>query len=145
VNKQLREEALPSAYRRTAFCLGDLDDVVKFLIAIGQVGRDNIESVRFPWDSRTDIDLWWEANPKSDGLSWGLPNLHALRCTELLRRCKRLRQLHLCFADSVLSMQPGAFMTDPGITGLCTLQGFKRLKSGTSGITRWMSMTLPSA
>ncbi|KAL2131229.1 hypothetical protein VTI74DRAFT_5380 [Chaetomium olivicolor] len=36
-NKQMRLEALPFAYRRTTFILDDLDDVIKLLVAIGQM------------------------------------------------------------------------------------------------------------
>ncbi len=66
VNKQMRREALPLAYRRTTFILDDLDDVIKLLIAIGQVGRDNIESLQFPWESRADMELTRESVPGSD-------------------------------------------------------------------------------
>ncbi len=45
VNRQMRQEALPFAYRRTVFNLDDIDDLIKLLIAIGDIGRDNIESL----------------------------------------------------------------------------------------------------
>lgn len=45
VNKQMRQEALPLAYRRTVFHLSDLDDLIKLLILVGDIGRNNIESL----------------------------------------------------------------------------------------------------
>ena len=45
VNRQMRQEALPIAYRRTVFHLDDMDDLIKLLAAVGRVGRDNIESL----------------------------------------------------------------------------------------------------
>lgn len=43
VNRQMRKEALPFAYRSTSFRVDDLDDVIKLLMAVGRVGCDNIE------------------------------------------------------------------------------------------------------
>ncbi|KAK3296335.1 uncharacterized protein B0H64DRAFT_374433 [Chaetomium fimeti] len=128
VNKQMRLEALPFAYRRTTFIWDDLDDVIKFLVAIGQVGRDNIESLQFPWESRTDMEFTWEGFLDSE-LPWRLPVLHASECVQLLRRCKRLKHLRLCFEeDLILSMQPDAFMADSGIGELCSIQGITQLE-----------------
>ena len=45
VHRQMRQEALPLAYRRTIFHLNDMDDFVKLLIAVGKIDRDNIESL----------------------------------------------------------------------------------------------------
>jgi len=45
VDRQTRQEALPLAYRRTVFHLDDMDDLIKLLIAVGIVGRNNIESL----------------------------------------------------------------------------------------------------
>jgi hypothetical protein len=41
----MRQEALPFAYRRTVMHLDDMDDVIKLLIAVSNIGRDNIESL----------------------------------------------------------------------------------------------------
>ncbi|KAK4095706.1 hypothetical protein N658DRAFT_502361 [Parathielavia hyrcaniae] len=129
-NKQMRLEALPFAYRRTTFILDDLDDVIKLLVAIGQVGRDNIESLRFPWESRTDLEFTWKAgSPDSDESPLRLPVLHASRCVQLLRQCKRLKHLRLYFEEElVLSMKPDDFMADPGVKELSSLQGITRLE-----------------
>ncbi|KAH7310152.1 hypothetical protein BKA65DRAFT_485092 [Rhexocercosporidium sp. MPI-PUGE-AT-0058] len=37
VNKQMRQEALPLAYRRTVFHLYDMDDLIRLLIAVGDI------------------------------------------------------------------------------------------------------------
>merc|ERR1711939_1302572 len=55
VNKQMRQEALPLAYRRTVFHLDDMDDLIRLLIAVGDIGRDNIESLELAWQSRADF------------------------------------------------------------------------------------------
>lgn len=47
VNQQMREEALPLAYRTTSFELDDIDELIKLLLAIGQIGRENIVSLAF--------------------------------------------------------------------------------------------------
>lgn len=128
-SKQMRREALPFAYRRTTFILDDLDDVIKLLVAIGQVGRDNIESLQFPWESRTDMECTWKGLPDSDESPWRLPILHTSRCVQLLRQCKRLKHLRLCFEEElILSLQPDEFMADPGIKELCSIQGITRLE-----------------
>ena len=45
VNRQIRQEALPIAFRRTVFHLDDMDDLIKLLVAVGRFGRENIESL----------------------------------------------------------------------------------------------------
>ena len=63
INRQMRQEALPIAYRTTSFHLDDIDDLIKLLIAIGRVGRDNIESLELAWQSRTDSEYQWDKAP----------------------------------------------------------------------------------
>ena len=60
VNRQMRQEALPIAYRRTVFHPDDTDDLIKLFIAVGRVGRDNIESWGLTWESRADSELKWD-------------------------------------------------------------------------------------
>ena len=125
----MRLEALPFAYRRTTFILDDLDDVTKLLLAVGQVGRDNIESLQFPWVSRTDMEFTWAGSPDPDGSRWRLPVLHTSTCVQLLRQCKRLKSLRLCFEEELIpSLQPDDFMADPGIKELCSIQEITRLE-----------------
>ena len=59
----MRQEALPLAYQRTVFHMDDMDDFVKLLIAVGDIGRDNIESVELAWQSRTDSECQWTEVP----------------------------------------------------------------------------------
>jgi hypothetical protein len=47
VNRQMRQEALPLLYRRISFRLDDMDDLIKFLIALGWTSRDGIKSFGF--------------------------------------------------------------------------------------------------
>ncbi|KAH8729189.1 hypothetical protein BGZ61DRAFT_529436 [Ilyonectria robusta] len=129
VSRQIRQEALPFAYRNTHFYLDDVDDVVKFLVAIGHVGRSNITSLQFPWESLNDV---WA---KEEQLAYGnvsdpvLPFLHPLRCVQLLKECPRLRFLQISFDPCVFEYKSvDEFMADPGIASLSTLRGIRTLK-----------------
>lgn len=64
-SKQMRQEALPLAYRRTHFQLADTDDLVKLLVAAGTVGRDNIESLELTWESKADSELKSEVQSRT--------------------------------------------------------------------------------
>jgi hypothetical protein len=66
VNRQMRQEALPFAYRRTDFHLDDLDRAIKFLVAVGETGRENIEFLHFAWESPSDPACRWETHPISE-------------------------------------------------------------------------------
>jgi hypothetical protein len=95
VNKQMRQEALPFAYRRTVFHLDDIDSVVRFLVAVGTPGRDNIESLCFAWEGMSDPASAWNASPDPGAFHSTLPVLHVSKCGALLKQCKRLRHLRL--------------------------------------------------
>lgn len=56
INRQMRQETLPLAYRRTVFHLNDMNDLIKLLIAVGKIGRDSIESLKLTWKSRVDSE-----------------------------------------------------------------------------------------
>ncbi|KAF2113682.1 hypothetical protein BDV96DRAFT_601162 [Lophiotrema nucula] len=123
VNRKMRQEALPLAIRATTFSLDDMDDIFMLLIAIGETGRDNIESLHFPWESRSDMESKWEEDPAADDHVVALPKLHAMTCVQLLKQCKRLRFLRLYFgSDLVGNMAPEAFKSDPGIQELCAVR-----------------------
>lgn len=112
----MRQEALPLAYRRTLFQLDDMDDLIKLLVAVGKISRDNIESLELIWESRADCELKW--NEKSDLL----PTLHAARCVQLLKQCKRLHSLRLYLeSELILNIPSNDLKTDPGIRELCSL------------------------
>jgi hypothetical protein len=103
VNKQMRQEALPRAFRSTLFRLDDMDNLIKLLIAVGYVGRDNIELLEFTWESKTDFDLQWTEAPTSTEHLPTLPVLHVASCVQLLSQCKNLKFLRLFFDSDLLS------------------------------------------
>ena len=122
LNKQIREEALPVAYASTRFQFRDMEDLVQFLLAIGRLGRRNIEALNITWTTFTDREFrdWRffigrEVPPK-------LPSLHAERCIGLLKQCEKLKYLHVRLEEEVLNAVPMDFFeADPGIRGLCSL------------------------
>lgn len=129
VNKQMRHEALPFAYRRTVFHLDDLDRAIKFLVAVGETGRNNIESLHFAWESTSDPGCRLETRPVSKIAYLTLPILHTSRCIQLLKHCKRLRHLRLGFDSELLrDMAPQTLMADSGIQSLCSLQGVRKFE-----------------
>lgn len=97
VNKQMREETLALAYRRTSFQLEDMDYFVKFAVSIGKVGRDNVESISFTWESRSDTECTNNDESDDEDRLIKLPSLHTMRCVQLLAQFKRLRFLRLFF------------------------------------------------
>ena len=128
VSRSMRAEALPVAYRRTAFSLYDIDDAVKLLIAVGRVGRDNIESLEFTWESRADAEHQWDRKPDAGELFSTLLMLHATRCVQLLKQCRRLRTLRLYFdSDLIANISPEDYEADPGIRELCSVRGVKKV------------------
>ncbi|OAF55793.1 hypothetical protein VC83_07744 [Pseudogymnoascus destructans] len=128
VNRQMRQEALCLAYRQMVFHLDDMDDLIKLLIAIGDIGRDNIESLELAWHSGTDLQCQWAEAPGPNGHSLTLPTLHVAKCVQLLKHCKRLRYLRLYFdSDLILGMSPGAYKADPGICELSSIRGIRRV------------------
>ena len=129
VDRQIRREALPLAYRRTIFHLDDMDDLVKLLIAVGRIGRDNIESLELTWESRADSELKWDDGRDSDDVHSVLPVLHATKCAQLLRQCKRLNFLRLYFErDLINNIACDTFKFDPGIRELCSIHTIKRVQ-----------------
>jgi hypothetical protein len=129
INRQIRQETLPVAYQRTLFHFDDMDDLIKFLIAIGKIGRDNIECLELAWQSRADLEDQWTEAPIPDEHSLTLPVLHAARCVQLLRQCKSLRFLQLYFErDLILDVSPNSYKADPGIVELCSIQGIERVE-----------------
>ncbi|KAJ4285958.1 hypothetical protein N0V90_013524 [Kalmusia sp. IMI 367209] len=119
VNKQMRHEALPIAYRTTTFRLDEMDDLLKLLIAVGEMGRDNIEVLYFRWESSSDVATKWEDFPDAGDYSMMLPSLHVMNCVRLLKQCKRLRHIRLYFDRMWLdSISLESFKADAGILEL---------------------------
>ncbi|KAK0619581.1 hypothetical protein B0T14DRAFT_519516 [Immersiella caudata] len=157
VNKQIRKEALPLAYRRTTFCLDSLESATRFLISVGQIGRKNIETLRVAWESTSEPTCTWATAAWSDQaleqLPGKLPSHTVSICIQLLKRCKRLRHLSVQFdSDLVKGMGLDAFRADAGVQGLCTLEGLKTVEIQELGmgplgsdITRWLEGKMKGA
>lgn len=127
INKQVREETLSLAYRRTDFHLDDMDDFIKFTISIGRIGRENIESLEFAWASKSDESTWNGLDPENPCPR--LPALHAARCVQFLKHCRRLSFLRLHFDNDLVSnISPKGFTLDPGICELSSLQGINTVE-----------------
>lgn len=122
VNKQMRQDALPFAYRMIGFRWDDIDSFIKFAISIGEIGRNNVESLELFWLSSTDSEF----RPSPEDIDLRLPALHVLRCVQLLKQFKRLRHLRLIFDDDLLSTTPcEIFKSDLGIRELSSIQGIQ--------------------
>ncbi len=85
VNKQMRQETLSLAYRRTIFHLNDMNDLIKLLIAIKKIDRDSIESLKLTWESRVDSECKWDEALNSEDSSLTLSTLHVVKCVQLLK------------------------------------------------------------
>ncbi|CEJ87486.1 hypothetical protein VHEMI04430 [[Torrubiella] hemipterigena] len=124
VNRQMRQEALVLAYRCTRFYLTDIEDLTRFLLAVGRIGRENIESLDFAWESQIDLDASWRDFPDSETNHLTLPAFHISRCIQLLKQCKRLKSVQLRFERCLITDVPlETFKTNAGILLLCSLQG----------------------
>ena len=129
INGQTRRETLPLTYTRTNFHLDDMDDVVKLLIAVGHVGRENIESLEFPWQSRSDSECKWDKYPDSEDHFMMLPTLHVTQCIQLLKECKKLKSLVLFFENELIAnIAPDTFKSDPGILELSSIRNIERVE-----------------
>ncbi|KAF2754309.1 hypothetical protein EJ05DRAFT_155684 [Pseudovirgaria hyperparasitica] len=124
VNKSLRREVLPHVYRKTTFHVEDMDDLVMFLTAIGDIGRDNVESLSFPLESRISLAALWKDQPESAEVHHlRLPFIHTSNCIMLLKACKRLKHLVLRMEAEILDNRDIAdFLSDPCIQGLSELR-----------------------
>ncbi|KAL8662086.1 MAG: hypothetical protein Q9168_008309 [Polycauliona sp. 1 TL-2023] len=167
VNQQMREEALPLVYRNTSFEQEDVDGVVNFLLGIGHIGRENIESLAFGWESPSEIDTTWDKAPDkirledinqpADGFFdplLQLPVAHVATCLQLLKECNRLTSLRLRFEQELINLiNPSAFKANEGIRGLASLRGLKKVEFQSLGsepldheveILRWLKQHLES-
>ncbi|KAL8957687.1 MAG: hypothetical protein Q9193_005106 [Seirophora villosa] len=154
VSRQIRQEALPFAYRKTLFHLDDMDDLVKLLVAVGKVGRDNIEMLELAWESRADSGLKLDEDLNMDDSSLLLPTLHAARCVQLLKQCKRLRSLRLHIgSDLINDISPDDFKAHPGIRELCSLRGIQTVQicdlgyelADNHGLAKWLREKMESS
>lgn len=129
INRQMRQETLPLAYRRTVFHLNDMNDLIKLLIAVGKIGRDSIESLKLTWKSRVDSECKWDEASNSEDSSLTLSILHVVRCVQLLKQCKRLTFLRLYFErDLINDIFSNVFKADSEIRELCFLREIERVE-----------------
>ncbi len=129
VNKQMRQETLSLAYRRTIFHLNDMNDLIKLLIAIKKIDRDSIESLKLTWESRVDSECKWDEALNSEDSSLTLSTLHVVKCVQLLKQCKRLTFLRLYFErDLINNIFSNVFKVDSEIRELCFVQEIERVK-----------------
>lgn len=99
-----------------------MDDAVRLLIAIGTAGRHNIQSISIVWESNADMQERWKTDPENGDIHLALSILHAERLVGLLKLCKRLSHMCLRFESDKLEVPSQAFLSNPGIVGLFSLQ-----------------------
>lgn len=127
--KQMRYESLALLYRKTAFHLDDIDEVIQLLIAVGDIGRQNIESLEFAWNSGSDFEYQRTEVSTSGGYQATMPILHVNTCVQLLHQCHRLRALCLLFDSEVIETVPlSALRHDIGLQQLCSVRGLHQLQ-----------------
>lgn len=120
INKQLRHEALPLAYRNISFSWPDMDDFIKFALSIGTIGRENVESLELLWFSSSDSEHRSSENE---------PNVHASICVELLKQFRRLKNLRLTFDDEIFTTASSDSKFNSGIYQLgCSLKGINSVQ-----------------
>lgn len=127
-SRQMREESLPLALHSTHFVLDDMDDLLRMLLSIGQIGRSNIRSLEFVWESRTDLENRWDTVSSGDVYVSAMPTLHVTECVDLLKQCSRLQFLRLKFDIEIMANGPGFLQKDPGIEALCSLTSIQKLE-----------------
>ena len=79
----MRQEALSPAYHKV-FHSDNIEDLIRMLIAVGKMGRNNIESLELPWESR--INPEWQCDRAPDCENPGLDfatSSHEKKCAQL--------------------------------------------------------------
>ena len=127
--RAIRSETLPFAYRFTTFQSDDSTELLRFLVVIGQIGRDNIQSLDFTWASNIDIQQGWDLYPAIEDPASMLPSLHIIRCVRLLGQCRKLRFLRIRFEEDLIStIRSEVFKADPGIRALCSIRKIRTVE-----------------
>lgn len=122
-SRQIRHKALPIAYQSTRFVLDDMDDLMRLLVAVGEVGRDNIVSLELTWTSRSETACRLEEGSDAGDDGAGLPALYTPSCVELLRSCGRLRSVKVRIErDALGETQEPLWTADSGLNDLLTLE-----------------------
>ncbi|KAH6888200.1 hypothetical protein B0T10DRAFT_607368 [Thelonectria olida] len=122
VAKWIREEALPLAWRKVTARLDDMDDMLRFLLSIGTIGRENITKMEVKWQSFSDFQVALRDVEDVNSYTPRLPSLHTARLTKLLRGCKSGPRIHVDFrSDMTENLTVEEFWEDAGIRRLCKL------------------------
>lgn len=115
-------------YRRTTFQLDDIDEALQFLIAAGQIGRQNITSLEFSWSSRIDLEHQWSNTPPSEELLPSMPSFHVEECVKLLEQCQNLKIMQLRFdGDIVGTMSSNDYRANEGLNRPRCVHGLENL------------------
>ncbi|KAK5998034.1 hypothetical protein PT974_00404 [Cladobotryum mycophilum] len=124
VNKQVRAEALPFAYRQTEFDVEQLNHAVQLLVGIGRIGRENIKFLHLHWKSEKYLLPTKIPEEESDPYKHlHSAHLHAAIFVQLLKQCRVLQRLRLEFEFNEISKMPlDQFTSDPGIVELCSVE-----------------------
>ncbi|KAK2761775.1 hypothetical protein FQN54_001603 [Arachnomyces sp. PD_36] len=135
VNKQMRQEALPLVYRLTHFEVTDIPCFVQFGISVGQIGRENINSLALTWEDGSDFRDR-SGQPR-------LPCIHASRCVSLLKRFKALKFLTI-YLDANYNRHRSLdeLQADPGLFELSSVRGLQRAEILSSSNTPWRNAEL---
>lgn len=111
------------------FQFEDIDYLIRFPLAIGRLGHENIGALDFPGTSTSDSEYKWNLFPDGDDNHLKLPLLHVKTCVRLLQQCKRPSHLRVQFQEEVLSAtSKDSFKADPGIRGLRSLHSVPRVE-----------------
>ena len=128
VNRQMRHECLPLVYGKTDFRMDDMDDLIQLLIGAGVIGRENIKSLEFTWQSKSDVDVQCAEAANNDEFTATLPTLHATKCVQLLKQCKNLKCLRVCFdAEIVVDIDPNEYAARTGIRELSSIRAIEKV------------------
>lgn len=149
-SRQLRDEALPLAFRRTTGVVETMDDLFKLLISLGRIGRANIECLEFGWlakDAEPFPPVSWATRIMS---RMRRTRQFAVECMALLGQCERLKEVRVRFEVEIAEhMAYDEFELDPGVralrslwatkpVGWITLQDHRGRLMGPCTLKRWL-------
>ncbi|CAL8575052.1 hypothetical protein XPA_000997 [Xanthoria parietina] len=113
-----------------------MHNVVKLLLGIGKIGRENIKILAFGWQSNCETDFEWDEAPgkvtvectRNEDLLLTLPVIHVDTCMKLLKQCVGLTHLRLNFEKELIDfIEPEAFKANAGIRELSSLRGLREV------------------
>ncbi|KAI0016479.1 hypothetical protein F4780DRAFT_759181 [Xylariomycetidae sp. FL0641] len=132
VCRQLREEALPWVYRNARLPFASLEETLKLLLLIGDVGCSNIQRLRLDWFNLWDsekLENEHRNDPRLSLCTLAWPYTTTDPCVRLIHQCHRLRHISIRFDDDWLLRVPEQdFKQDTRIRGLCALRGIQEVE-----------------